>query len=103
MERRLSYGFSSVGRALVSKTRCREFEPSNPCKIKIEMSKNIFKQSADYCKLCYDELVHNTTWPTSKELIHSAGVVLLASLVIAVIVFLMDVVFKNFMLLVYPN
>ena len=65
------------------------------------MSKNIFKQSADYCKLCYDELVHNTTWPTSKEL--SAGVVLLASLVIAVIVFLMDVVFKNFMLLVYPN
>nr|AOE06705.1 hypothetical protein [uncultured bacterium] len=25
-------GFSSVGRALVSKTRCREFEPLNPCK-----------------------------------------------------------------------
>ena len=26
------YGFSSVGRALVSKTRCREFESLNPCK-----------------------------------------------------------------------
>ena len=26
-----SNGFSSVGRALVSKTRCREFEPLNPC------------------------------------------------------------------------
>ena len=25
------YGFSSVGRALVSKTRCREFESLNPC------------------------------------------------------------------------
>ena len=29
----LIYGFSSVGRALVSKTRCREFEPLNPCNI----------------------------------------------------------------------
>ena len=27
----LKYGFSSVGRALVSKTRCREFESLNPC------------------------------------------------------------------------
>ena len=25
------YGCSSVGRALVSKTRCREFEPYHPC------------------------------------------------------------------------
>ena len=28
----LIYGFSSVGRALVSKTKCREFESLNPCK-----------------------------------------------------------------------
>ena len=27
------YGCSSVGRALVSKTRCREFEPYHPCDI----------------------------------------------------------------------
>ncbi len=27
-------GFSSVGRALVSKTRCREFESLNPCKLR---------------------------------------------------------------------
>ena len=27
----LLYGCSSVGRALVSKTRCREFEPYHPC------------------------------------------------------------------------
>ena len=26
-----TYGCSSVGRALVSKTRCREFEPYHPC------------------------------------------------------------------------
>lgn len=30
-----NYGFSSVGRALVSKTRCREFEPLNPCEAKV--------------------------------------------------------------------
>ena len=68
-----------------------------------EMFKKIFKQSVDYCKLCYDELAHNTTWSSRKELTHSAGVVLLASLVIAVVVFVMDTVFKNLMLLVYPN
>ena len=68
-----------------------------------EMFKKIFKQSVDYCKLCYDELAHNTTWPSRKELTHSAGGVLLASLVIAVVVFVMDTVFKNLMLLVYPN
>ena len=27
----VAYGSSSVGRALVSKTRCREFEPLLPC------------------------------------------------------------------------
>ena len=30
----ITYGNSSVGRALVSKTRCREFEPLFPCKVK---------------------------------------------------------------------
>ena len=35
------HGSSSVGRALVSKTRCREFEPLLPCKMKIAASKNL--------------------------------------------------------------
>ncbi|MGI6224313.1 MAG: preprotein translocase subunit SecE [Prevotella sp.] len=61
------------------------------------------KFCVDYCKVCYDELAHKVTWPTRKELTHSAGVVLMASLVIALIVFIMDTVFKNFMLLIYPN
>ena len=63
----------------------------------------MFKKFFDYCKACYDELAHKTTWPTYKELTQSAVVVLTASLVIAVVVWLMDVVFKAVMSSVYPN
>jgi preprotein translocase subunit SecE len=61
----------------------------------------MLKKFIDYCKVCYNELAHKTTWPTPKELSHSAMVVLSASLIIALVVFLMDVVFKNFMLIIY--
>ena len=30
-----NYGSSSVGRALVSNTRCREFEPLDPCELRL--------------------------------------------------------------------
>jgi preprotein translocase subunit SecE len=61
----------------------------------------MFKRFINYCKECYNELAHKTTWPTYKELSHTAVVVLSASLIIALVVFLMDVVFKNFMLFIY--
>ncbi|MBQ0072935.1 MAG: preprotein translocase subunit SecE [Prevotella sp.] len=61
------------------------------------------KKIVNYCKACYDELAHKTSWPTRQQLTHSAMVVLSASLVIAVIVFCMDSFFKNVMTLVYPN
>jgi preprotein translocase subunit SecE len=52
-------------------------------------------------KACYDELMHKTSWPTRRELTHSAVIVLSASLVIALVVWLMDTVFKNLMDVVY--
>jgi preprotein translocase subunit SecE len=61
------------------------------------------KKFIDYCKACYDELAHKTTWPTRSELTHSAVVVLSASLVIALVVWIMDTVFKSLMTLVYPG
>ncbi|MBO5601514.1 MAG: preprotein translocase subunit SecE [Prevotella sp.] len=67
------------------------------------MFKNFFKKLANYCKLCYDELVHKTTWPTRAELTHSAMVVLSASLIIALVVFAMDSVFRFVMSMVYPG
>ncbi|MBO5427738.1 MAG: preprotein translocase subunit SecE [Prevotella sp.] len=57
----------------------------------------------NYCKACYDELAHKTTWPSYKQLTHSAVVVLSASLVIALVVFAMDTVFQFVMTTVYPN
>ena len=63
----------------------------------------MFKKIVNYCKACYDELAHKTTWPTSRALTHSAVVVLSASLVIAIVVFAMDLVFKNLMGVIYPG
>ena len=64
----------------------------------------MFKKIANYCKECYDELVHKVSWPTRKELSSSAVVVLYASLLIALVVFLMDSVFQFVMEdIVYPN
>lgn len=63
----------------------------------------MFKKIVNYCKDCYDELAHKTTWPKYAELSHSAVIVLSASLLIAVVVFAMDSLFKAFMGMVYPG
>ena len=63
----------------------------------------MFKKIVNYCKACYEELAHKTTWPTRAELTHSAMVVLSASLVIAVVVFAMDSLFRFVMSTIYPN
>lgn len=46
-----------------------------------------------YFEDTYNELVNKVSWPTWKELQSSAIVVLIAALVIALVVFLMDFVF----------
>ncbi|WP_417468304.1 preprotein translocase subunit SecE [Leyella stercorea] len=61
----------------------------------------MFKKFVNYCKTCYDELAHKTTWPSYAELNHSAVIVLSASLVVAAVVFAMDSLFKWAMSMVY--
>lgn len=63
----------------------------------------MFSKIVNYCKACYDELAHKTTWPTRDELTHSAMIVLSASLVIALVVFGMDSLFKFVMSTIYPR
>jgi len=46
----------------------------------------------EYVKSSYDELVHKVSWPSWKELQSSAVVVAIASIIIALIVFIMDYV-----------
>ena len=55
----------------------------------------------NYFKESYTELVEKTSWPTRKELTNSAVVVLIASLLIALVVWGMDLGFENIMSLIY--
>ena len=57
----------------------------------------------EYVKECYTELKEKVTWPTWKELRSSVVVVSIASLIIALVVFLMDISCKNLLELFYKN
>jgi preprotein translocase subunit SecE len=54
-----------------------------------------------YFQEAFDELVHKVTWPTWKELQSSALVVMVASLIISLLIFAMDLSFRNIMELIY--
>lgn len=46
----------------------------------------------EYIKESYNELVNKVTWPTWASLLSSTRLVLVASLIIALIIFIMDAV-----------
>jgi preprotein translocase subunit SecE len=52
-------------------------------------------------KESYVELVYKVNWPTRKELSKSAVLVLIASIILALIVWLMDKCFESIMTFVY--
>lgn len=54
-----------------------------------------FKKVKEYVQESYDELMHKVSWPTWRELQSSAIVVSIASLIIAIIVYLMDLSFST--------
>ncbi len=54
-----------------------------------------------YVKESYDELMHKVSWPTWSELQGSAIVVSVATVIIALLVFAMDEVFRNVLLQFY--
>jgi preprotein translocase subunit SecE len=54
-----------------------------------------------YFQEAFDELIHKVTWPTWKELQSSALVVMVASLIISLVIFAMDLSFRNIMEFIY--
>jgi preprotein translocase subunit SecE len=54
-----------------------------------------------YIQESFTELVHKVTWPTWRELQNSTTVVMIASLIIALTVALMDYGFKTIMAEIY--
>ena len=59
------------------------------------------KKFINYVKECYNELVNKVSWPTWKELQSSAVVVSIASLIIALVVYLMDKSFETLLEVFY--
>ena len=49
----------------------------------------------------YDELRYKTSWPTKKQLIKSAIIVMIASVIIALVIFVMDQIVDNLMHFIY--
>ena len=50
-----------------------------------------------YVKESYNELVNKVTWPAWSELQNSAIVVMIASFIIAMMIYLMDIFFRFLM------
>lgn len=55
----------------------------------------------EYIKESYTELVHKVSWPSRDELVQSAVIVLIASIILALVVWLMDTGFEALMQFVY--
>jgi preprotein translocase subunit SecE len=54
-----------------------------------------------YLKESYNELIHHVTWPTWPELFSSAKLVIIATIIFALIIFLFDLVSKSFTTALY--
>ena len=54
-----------------------------------------------YIKESYNELMHKVTWPTMASLLSSSRLVIVASLIIAVIIFVMDTVSNSALQFIY--
>ena len=52
-------------------------------------------------KESYRELVYKVSWPTQKDLINSSVLVLIASIIIAVFIWVVDKIFNSLMELIY--
>jgi preprotein translocase subunit SecE len=59
------------------------------------------KKIKTYVQEAYNELVHKVTWPTWSHLQSSAGVVMIASAIMAIVIFAMDYTFRTVMTFIY--
>ena len=55
----------------------------------------------NYLKECYQELTKKVTWPSWEKLQSSALLVLVATLILSVVIFLIDFAFQHLMEFIY--
>ena len=65
--------------------------------------KKFFQKIGNYIKEAYNELVYKVSWPTRAELTSSAVVVLSASLILALVIFAIDLSFERVMEFIYKG
>ncbi len=54
-----------------------------------------------YFEETWNELVHKVSWPTWAELQNSAMIVMIGTVIISLLIFAMDISFRNIMEMVY--
>ena len=70
--------------------------PASPAKYQRLRFGNI-----NYLKECYVELVKKTTWPTWQKLQSSALLVMVATVILALMLFIIDFAFQHLMTFIY--
>jgi preprotein translocase subunit SecE len=65
--------------------------------------KNFFLRVNGYVKESYSELRYKVSWPTQQELASSTVVVMIASLIMAVVIFGIDQVFESIVKIFYSK
>ena len=78
----------------ISKDVLASFQQGCPLKVKMRKLINYFKES-------YSEMTKKVSWPTWSKLQSSAIVVMVASVIFAVVIFVMDFAFQNLMTAIY--
>ena len=57
----------------------------------------LFKKLRTDIKESYNELVHKVSWPTRSQLVNSSVIVMVASIVLSLIIFAVDLVIDELM------
>ena len=68
---------------------------------KLVQNVHLMNRIKTYLQESYNELVHKVAWPTWSHLQSSAILVMVASLIFAIVIFAMDISFRNIMTTIY--
>ncbi len=66
-------------------------------------SDSLVKRVKNYISESYNEMVHNVTWSSYQELQGSTVLVIVASLIFALVVWVVDISFSNLLKVIYQT
>ena len=61
----------------------------------------LFKKLFTDIEESYNELVHKVSWPTRSQLVNSSVIVMVASIVLSLVIFVVDLVIDELMHIIY--